>query len=311
MIRQTLSIEQRVLRDVRQLVHSPSRVLMAISGGVDSMVMAEILSQWQAGLGIEELTVAHVHHGLGNQFRDEALALVRQWAEQRKLRFLTNTAEALSDVNSEEELRLYRNRHLRQWSAECGADAVAYAHHRDDLLETRVLRLIRGSGKQGLTAMTLFRQGKFRPLLNLARTEIEDYALAKGLHWKMDPSNAVDDALRNWLRNQWLPALERKRPGAMKTLARSIETLLPQALGQEWPDIPYVGLRRELFISADVSERRELLARYLRAMGINGYGQTHIDEIVKRLRTRRKNFAFAMLGLKFTVSPDFLWASRV
>jgi tRNA(Ile)-lysidine synthase len=74
---------------------------------------------------------------------------------------------------------------------------------------------------------------------------------------------------------------------------------------------PYVGLRRALFVTGPTQVSRELLAQYLKALGLKGYAQTHIDEILKRLGSPRKNLAFKMLGLNFQVSAEFLWASRV
>ena len=312
----SLSIEQSVLREFRRLREPPQRVILALSGGLDSMSMAQILWSWRANLKLD-LAVAHVHHGehperTQRQFRDRATVLVRQWAEERKLPFFSNEVQG-SVGSSESALRLYRENYLSEWRQQFSAHAIAYAHHRDDLLETRMIRLIRGSGGQGLRAMSHWQNGKWRPLLALGRAQIASYAESKTLTWLEDPSNTKLDALRNWLRHSWLPGLEEKRPGALSSLARSLETLLPPNDATAWStaNIPYVGLRRELFARGSPELARELLANYLKALQLNGYGQTHIDEIIKRLTTARKNFAFELLGVKFTVSPDFLWASRV
>lgn len=319
MSRLDLALEQRVLRELKRLKTRPRRVLLAVSGGVDSIVMAEILWKWRRGLGFE-LAVAHVHHGRAGwrpqaEYRRRAREFVRAWANAKDLPFFTNGPKPGPQLKSEAELRAWRERHLHRWRTKGGFDCIAFAHHEDDLLETRVIRLIRGSGAQGLRSMCLLTREKFRPLLGLSSAEIRSYAREKGLAWVEDPSNARTEAFRNWLRADWLPALESKRPGALKALSRSLETLSPRAsraAAASPVDLaPHVGLRRSSISSLARPTRRSVVARYLNGLGLKGYGQSHVDEILKRIDTKRKNFTFEMLGLKFSVTPDFLWASRV
>jgi tRNA(Ile)-lysidine synthase len=313
MSRLDLALEQKVLRDLKPLRGRRLRVLMALSGGVDSMVMAAILHKWRRGLGFE-LAAAHVHHGGDadsgqRRYRDRVQRFVRDWAAKSGLPFFTNKPARVSIARSEAQLRALRHRHLGNWLKNEGYDLLAFAHHRDDLLETRVIRLIRGSGSQGLRAMCVLSREKVRPLLSLSDGEIRAYALVKNLEWIEDPSNASTGALRNWLRARWLPDLEKRRPGALKALSRSLETLAPR--GRSVDLTPHVGVRRDSLSRLPGAERRALLARYLKGLGLQGYSRAHVEEILKRLDTERKNFTFEMLGLRFAVSPDFLWASRV
>jgi tRNA(Ile)-lysidine synthase len=190
---------------------------------------------------------------------------------------------------------------------------VALAHHREDLLETRLIRLIRGAGPQGLEAMSVQDDWKLRPLLSLSRRQLEDYARVRGLQWVEDPSNRNSDHLRNWLRAEWLPSLENQRPGAGRALARSLQELCTsgkdRALGQELGN--FVGLRRDSLKHVNAHQRRALIARYFLALGVRNYGQTHIDEVVKRLSTRAKTSRFELLGFNWEITQDLLWASRV
>lgn len=306
-------MEQKVLRGLKLLPNPPHRILLALSGGVDSMVLAEILWKWRVGLHLT-LAVAHVHHGKAasrqqNDYRKRTQEFVCSWAEARNLPFFTNETAPQKILTNEQEMREFREACLVEWKQKYAFDAIAFAHHQDDLLETRLIRLIRGSGTQGLRSMCLYRQDKFRPLLSLSSREIRGYAETRGIKWIEDPSNARADILRNWLRRKWLPSLELKRPGALKALARSLETISPRPM--DFDLAPYVGLRRDFFIGAVNVKQKELLAQYLKALGLKGYGQTHVDEILKRLSSKQKNLEFEMLGLQFKVSPDFLWASRV
>jgi tRNA(Ile)-lysidine synthase len=314
MSRQNIATEQKVLRGLKSLPKSPRQILLALSGGVDSMVMAEVLYKWRTGLRLK-LAVAHVHHGptpspKQKAYRRRTQKFVKEWARERELPFFTN--ETAPTLTSEQGLREFRLGLLGEWLNEIKGEAVAFAHHRDDLLETRLIRLIRGSGNQGLRSMSVYSLGKFRPLLGLSSREIRAYAESCGLKWIEDPSNAESNILRNWMRHEWLPSLETQRPGALKSLARSLETVSPPT--KEFDLAPYVGLRRELFragSSPQSPQSRELLAQYLKALGLKNYAQTHVDEILKRLSCRQRDLEFEMLGLRFSVSADFLWASRV
>jgi tRNA(Ile)-lysidine synthase len=312
MSRQDLALEQKVLRGMKLLKKPPRRILLALSGGSDSMVMAEILYKWRRGLKLE-LAVAHVHHGRASSakqdtYRKRARVFVREWARARGLKFYTNPISK-KYLKSEADLREFREGKLREWAAAAGADSIAFAHHEDDLLETRMMRLIRGSGSQGLLAMSSHRGGKLRPLLMVSQREIREYGVLRELDWLEDPSNASSEILRNWMRREWLPSLEKQRPGALKSLARSLATVSPQP--HEFDLAPYVGLRRELFNTGPTPKSRVLVAGYLKSLGLKGYARTHVDEILKRLSSKHTHLDFDMLGLKFRISPDFLWASRV
>ena len=312
MTRLDLAFEHRILKQLRRLPHRPKRWLLAISGGLDSMVLAEFCLRWRRGLDCE-LGVAHVHHGLSGslsqgQYRDKAQLHVRDWALEKGIGFFSNEAENI-ELTSEGELRAYREEHLNRWLKEHAFNCIVYAHHRDDLVETRLLRLIRGTGRQGLSAMLPVKQLKLRPLLSVSRLEIRAYAMVCSLSWIEDPSNQDASSLRNWIRNSWLPALEARQPGATNALARSL-ALLSTPPKRKCVDV-HVGLRRDLIKASSFPEQERMVAEYLHALGFDGYAQTHIHEILKRIDTRRKNLTFKMLGADFELTPDFLRASRV
>ncbi|HMN68202.1 MAG TPA: tRNA lysidine(34) synthetase TilS [Bdellovibrionales bacterium] len=310
MSREDLAFEHKILRVMKSLKTKPRRALVAVSGGVDSITLLHVLARWRRGLDLDP-AVAHGHHGLDPrhlEFRNASQELVRNVARDLGLRFFSNDPEVVRG-KSEADLRAYRDEHLLKWRKEFQADGVFFAHHLDDLLETRVLRLLRGTGPEGLGAMRVRRAHKYRPMLGVSRAEIESYAISKNLKWIEDPSNVTGENLRSWLRKEWIPALERKRSGAKKALARSLATL--SIAKQGWSHADFVGLRRSEMKKASSQERRALIASYLRGLGVKNYGHTHVNEILKRVDTRRKNLSFTILELEFTLTPDLLWASRV
>lgn len=309
-----LRFEHKVLKDLRSVKPRPGRWLIAVSGGVDSLAVAEVLWRWRRLLKIE-LVVAHVHHGRDSNgdFRDRAREHVRRWCCDRRVKFISNPQVENLGLKGEAQLREFRHRALRGWGRQLGASHIVMAHHADDLLETRVLRLIRGVGVGGLGAMRLRRGILLRPLLHVSRAEIEAYARAVPLEWVEDPTNRLsEEALRNWVRHEWLHQLEARQKGATKAMARSLENLaVTRENTADFPLNAYVGLRRKPIRDMASSEKASAVRQFLRAMGLQSYGRTHVEEIVKRLCMRRREFTFELLGLRFEVTPDLMWASRV
>ena len=316
MAREDLAFEHRVLKPLKALKNPPRRWLLAVSGGADSMALAEFTRRWRRGLGLEKLVVAHVHHGSKGsakqvRFRTQAQARVREWCISHAIEFITNEPEKIH-LDSEKELREYRHKALEDWRASLDLDVVVFAHHADDLLETRLLRLIRGTGGFGLRAMRLCSARKLRPFLGVSRLEIETYLRSCKLKWSEDPSNLQYGAFRNWLRHEWLSSLEKRQPGAVKSLSRSLELVSRMQRSKTRVDIDLsAGVRREVINKVSSLEREELITAYLRGLGLNNYGQTHVREILKRVDTGKKNLTFKVLGVVFEVTPDFLRASRV
>jgi tRNA(Ile)-lysidine synthase len=308
-----LSLEHKVLQTLRLEPLPPGRCLLAVSGGLDSMVLAEILWRWRRYLKIE-IIIAHVHHGQDGDpgvmaFRDQARRGVRAWCRRHRVKFISNRTPPFG-LKSEADWRRLRLGALQRWRRELGAGAIVLAHHRDDLTETRLLRLIRGSGPQGLMGMRLKRGVFWRPLLELSRAELVAYAERRRLRWIDDPSNGDQRAaLRNWLRHDWLPRLERRQSGAAKALARSLENLAAEATDVELSD--YVGLRRAALDPLTPAGRRAAVAGFLRALGCEDYGRSHVSEFLKRLNAGRERFEFEMAGFLFRVTSELVWASRV
>ena len=302
-----LKFEHHVLARARQL--DPGRGwLVACSGGLDSMVLAEFARRWRRRL-TDRLIIAHVHHGRGPKYRDRAQDLVRRWARAHHLPFVTNQPGLAADGGGEAGLRDLRYGHLERWRRKYRCDVIVLAHHRDDLLETRLLRLIRGTGPLGLTAMRPHLGARFRPLLEASRAELEAYARGRDLRWCEDPSNSAPaSGLRAWVRHEWLPALECRAPGAGRGLARSLALLGGAQAGAAGE---VAAVRRAAFAALDAAARERVVHDYLRALGARDFGLTHVREVVKRLDTRRKEFSFSVLGLKFAVADQFWWASRV
>ena len=174
-------------------VPKPGRYIVAVSGGVDSVVLLDWL-QHQAPES--QLLVAHFNHGLQAQ-ADQTADFVRQLADSYRL---TSLIEAGSLANSSEaEARLWRYRFLKRCQQQHQATAIITAHHQDDLIETILINLSRGSGRRGLTSLASY-DHLIRPFLLITKSDLIDYAQSRNLTWRPDPSNTDLSYLRNRFR---------------------------------------------------------------------------------------------------------------
>jgi tRNA(Ile)-lysidine synthase len=195
---------ERVRAAVREALDRP--VLLAVSGGIDSMVLLDAC----AAVARERVSaVATFDHGTGETAR-EAVAHVRSETAARGLRVVAGCAEGLGA--SEAAWREARWRFLRAAAGEVGAEVVATGHTRDDQVETVALRVLRDSGARGLAGLLAGSADVVRPLLAVDRATIAAYAAAQSLRWVEDPSNRSPRHLRNRVRHELLPALRAARP---------------------------------------------------------------------------------------------------
>lgn len=190
------------------------RVCVALSGGRDSVCLLDLLcatARWHGG----ELSAITVDHGTRPGSAADA-DFAEELARARGLP-IHRVDLALGSDASEATARAHR---LGAFD-ELDVDAVATAHHRDDLVETLLLHLLRGAGTRGLAGMRWRRGRLVRPLLAVSGDELEAWAEARGLAWRTDPTNANSKFLRNRVRSELLPLLEHLRPGATSAVARA------------------------------------------------------------------------------------------
>ena len=200
----------------------PARILLAWSGGRDSTVLLQLMSEWVRDRQTE-LHAVHINHGLHDsahrwQAHCEALA------NELGIVLLTLPVDVSSSgMGVEASARTARYNALQ--SLMKAGDWLLTAHHEDDQAETVLLNLMRGSGVSGLRGTALARRlgpGLLvRPLLNISAQDIDDYARAHNLAWIEDHSNSDQRHDRNYLRAVVLPGLRERWPGAARSLARS------------------------------------------------------------------------------------------
>lgn len=205
----------------RALLPPGSRVLCAVSGGVDSVCLLDLVRR----LGDVVCLCAHFDHGLRGDASRRDAAFVEDLCRNWDIPFFLGSADvaahaARTGLSTETAARELRYAFLQETADACGADLVATAHHRNDNAETVLFRMARGTGLRGLTGIPPRRGNIVRPLLTVAREELEAYLTERGLPHVEDATNAMDDCARNYARHHVLPAMERLHPGATANIAR-------------------------------------------------------------------------------------------
>ncbi len=217
-------------------------ILLAVSGGLDSVALLHALHAISSRHGLK-LSVGHVNHGLRGAQSEADARFVRELAAGLGLACRVREVEpaaarrggpSRSRPSPQEAARRLRYAALRELAREAGASHVATAHHADDQAETVLLRLLRGSGPDGLAGIPeRSADGRVvRPLLRVTRGQILAFARERGLAWREDASNESDAYARNRLRRRWLPGLAREfNPRLLRAIADLAEA---QRRDSEW-----------------------------------------------------------------------------
>ena len=215
------------------LMMKGDRILVAVSGGPDSVCLLDFLARWRERRQLT-LFVAHFDHGLRRSSRADA-AFVRKAAgglgiEARVERLPVRERARRERKGLEDAGRALRYEALDRLARELGCNKVATGHQQGDQAETVLLHLLRGTSAEGLAGIPARRAlGRgvevVRPLLSLTRAEVLEYLRYRGLAWREDPTNQSQAFRGNWGRAELLPLLERRAPGASKRLAAMAEAV--------------------------------------------------------------------------------------
>lgn len=199
------------------------KVLLAVSGGIDSMYMAERAPELFPGASF---AVAHCNFCLRGAESDGDEEFVREWCSRKGMqlfvkRFDTAAYAAEGHLSIEMAARDLRYAWFGELCREEGFDKVAVAHNADDNAETLLLNLLRGTGTRGLRGMG-DHDGIVRPLLDIPREDIRAWMTARGLAWRDDSTNADSTPKRNRIRNEVFPIFARINPSFVRTLGEDM-----------------------------------------------------------------------------------------
>jgi tRNA(Ile)-lysidine synthase len=222
-----MSVHSRVLRTTRKhdMLPRGARVLVALSGGPDSVALLHILRTLEARGELVVAGAAHFNHQLRGAEADADESFCRDLAAGTGIPFLAGRADVAARAREsgrslEDAARQARYEFLNEAADSAGADAIAVGHSLDDQAETFLLRLIRGAGPAGLAGIRPRAGRVVRPLLDISRAELRQYAAEYGLGFRDDSSNADVRIPRNRVRLELLPVLSQFSPAIAATLAR-------------------------------------------------------------------------------------------
>ncbi|MGI5881626.1 MAG: tRNA lysidine(34) synthetase TilS [Dethiobacteria bacterium] len=214
-----LSVKKTILQE--QLINKGDRVVIAVSGGADSLSLLILLNRLRREPDLPfSLHVAHLDHGLRGKSAAGDAKFVRRMAKKLGLPCSVGIVQAehykrSRGLSLEDAARQLRYGFLEQLAARVGANCIVVGHNRDDQVETVLLNFLRGSGPDGLAGMNYSRKigesgvALVRPLLNIKRREIEEFCWRYGFRPRLDETNKDPRFLRNRIRKEILPLLEK------------------------------------------------------------------------------------------------------
>lgn len=256
----------------------PGVYVVAVSGGVDSMVLLNMLTK-VPGL---ELTVAHFDHGIRPDSQLDR-QLVEATAKEYGLKFIFKEGK-LGAKTSEAQAREARYKFLNSVAQEVGAKALITAHHQDDVLETAIINILRGTGRRGLTSLNSQKE-LIRPLLNHNKSVIKIYAKNHNLKWREDATNQDTSYLRNYVRHKILPKFSEQQKQQLLDHIDNLKSLNVDIDGIISNLATAKELDRQMFIGLNHATALEVMAGWLRSHDITGFDSKRLELLVRGAKT--------------------------
>lgn len=286
----------------------PGTYVLAVSGGVDSVALLHLLQQ-QADLN---LTVAHYDHGI-RQESGEDRRFVQKLAADYRVPFVFDEGN-LGPGASEAKAREARYKFLQTVASTTDADAIITAHHKDDVVETAIINLMRGTGRKGLTSLGS-RSGIKRPLTGISKDSLIAYAKDQGLVWREDSTNQDSTYLRNYVRQNVTSGFDQNSRDVFVDILdkqRSINDELDKLLEEELQLHTYEGVvDRAWFTHLPHSVAKEILATWFRLQDITNFDRGTLERLVVAAKVGQSGRNFDVVsGVSMCLTNDGLALTR-
>lgn len=273
------------------------KLLLATSGGLDSMVMAHLFCSFS-----KTIALAHCNFKLRGQESDEDQKFVKEFAEQHSIPFFTTQFETSTFAKQHKQSIQVAARDLRySWFYELVKiekyDYIITAHQADDVLETFLINLIRGTGLEGLTGIPTQNNLVVRPLLPFSRLQLHEFALANTIAWREDSSNASNYYMRNKIRHELVPTIKEVNPNFLSTFQNTISYLSEaQNLVGDASDLIYkkvvVEEENSIYIDINALKQQTNYKSYL-YQWLSKYGFTAWEDLFNLVEAQSGKQVFA------------------
>ncbi len=282
LLRKVVQIQRK-----KKLIPEDASLLIAFSGGVDSVALALCMIQLRDFLKLRRLALAHVNHQLRGEesFRDEAFCV--DFAKRKGLEIFVERIEVRQEgENLEAKARDLRYKALEEIRQKGGFDLIATAHHLNDLVETVLLWLVRGAGREGLLGFEEKEGMVVRPLYLATREEIEDFVRSQGEGWVEDSTNYDLSYARNLIRHRVVPELKRLNPRLeesflrLREILKEEEALLEELTQRAIREVVKEGeLERNAFLKLPEAIKRRLIYHLYGIRSMKG-----VESLIKRIK---------------------------
>ncbi len=228
-------MEKEILKTIKKykLIESGDQILIAVSGGPDSMCLLDILNKLKEKLNVE-IAVVHVNHGLREEANEET-EYIKSYCKKYNIKIYVKYADVINlakkdKIGLEEEGRKVRYAFFEEILEKTGFNKIAIAHNMNDKAETILMNIIRGAGSIGLKGIEPIRDNKYiRPLIETQRNDIESYCEENKLNPKFDKSNNDNTYTRNKIRNILIPFIKKEfNPNIIKSINNLSEIVVEE-----------------------------------------------------------------------------------
>ncbi len=288
---------QSVEQQLKELgIVKEEKILLAVSGGVDSMVLWHLVEQ----LG-QEYAVAHVNFSLRGEESDEDEKLVHAVGQQRKIRVHSqkaNTNEYAQEngLSTQMAAREIRYNWFEELIADFAYKTIATAHHLEDSIETFLINLNRGTGIKGLIGIGS-NQKRFRPLLNFSKAEIREYAKSNNIRFREDRTNDSTKYERNWFRHKILGPWKEHNPQFLESMRLTLRRMqaanasLSVAIGSELKRIRNEALKGKISLDTldQLQHKKEVLYEFLSSIN---FTESQVDNLLLAIEQKAVGKAF-------------------
>ncbi len=325
--------EQRILSRTLTdgLVSENQSVLLAVSGGADSMALLVMFLAWQQTITLT-LGVCHINYGLRGEESDRDAKFVERFCARTQMPFflhrvdLQATSRCGKGRSFQDVAREIRYETLIQDAKNWGADKIALGHTQDDQAETVLMRMLRGAGTLGLSGMCSIRSGHIiRPLLHSSRGEILAYLKGKDEGYCEDSSNRKNIYYRNRIRHEVIPVLEQCNPQLKVTLSRQADILRAETeyldekaieafeLVVDYRQLHQCSLSREKFLRLPLALQRRVLVKVFQRLTDKATAPRFdtIEEVISSVRRGHSGWSTHRESLRISRDYDVISFSQV